>query len=279
MFTLNLPIGFCQKLFKHPSNCWRASSCKRQPQHPSQGQASHECNMTRSLVSLPVADASVLAKNLKAALDARHAATQPPPSHLELLNLLAKAAGWRNYAALKARSADCGVAVPSPVPSPPVLPLPDAQATPPAQMAQPALSATVRKALQQFDADGKLVRLPNKLSVQQMAVWALWTQFAPKRNYTENEVNAIINAHHLFGDHATLRRELINMKLLGRQSDCMRYWKEPHKPSEEVQAFLHAWRAGVGHAAPKSYAQPSSRSNPRMPRKAKAHDASAPIAR
>ena len=107
------------------------------------------------------------------------------------------------------------------------------------------LSATVRKALLQFDESGRLVRLPNKLSVQQMTMWALWTQFAAHRKYTEKEVNAIANAFHTFGDPATLRRELVNMKLLGRKSDCSEYWKEAQRPSDEVQSFLRAWRAGL----------------------------------
>jgi hypothetical protein len=108
-----------------------------------------------------------------------------------------------------------------------------------------SMSATVRKALFQFDDAGRLVRLPNKLSVQQMTMWALWTKFEANQKYTEKEVNAIINGFHTFGDQATLRRELVNMKLLGRKSDCSEYWKEPHRPSEEVQDFLRAWRAGL----------------------------------
>ena len=108
-----------------------------------------------------------------------------------------------------------------------------------------SLSATVRKALIQFDDAGRLVRLPNKLSVQQMTMWALWTKFAANRKYTEKEVNVIVNGFHTFGDQATLRRELVNMKLLGRKSDCSEYWKEPHRPSQEVQDFLRAWRASL----------------------------------
>ena len=108
-----------------------------------------------------------------------------------------------------------------------------------------SMSATVRKALIQFDDTGRLVRLPNKLSVQQMTMWALWTKFAANRKYTEREVNAIVNGFHTFGDQATLRRELVNMKLLGRKSDCSEYWKEPHCPSKEMQDFLRAWRAGL----------------------------------
>jgi hypothetical protein len=108
-----------------------------------------------------------------------------------------------------------------------------------------SMSATVRKALFQFDDAGRLVRLPNKLSVQQMTMWALWTKFEANQKYTEKEVNAIINGFHTFGDQATLRRELVNMKLLGRKSDCSEYWKEPHRPNDEVQDFLRAWRAGL----------------------------------
>lgn len=192
--------------------------------------------MTRLLVPLATPDVSAFTKTLKSFLDERHAVGKPLPSHVELLNLLARAAGLRNFATLKASAlkAAPGVA-PSPsgaVPGAPAVNL-------------STLSATVRKALMQFDEAGRLVRLPNKLSVQQMAMWALWTRFAARRTYTEKEVNAILNAHHIFGDQATLRRELVNMKLLGRKSDCSEYWKEAHRPTPEVQAFLQAWRAGL----------------------------------
>lgn len=108
-----------------------------------------------------------------------------------------------------------------------------------------SMSATVRKALRQFDDVNRLIRLPNKLSVQQMTMWALWTKFEDNRKYTEKEVNSIANAFHTFGDQATLRRELINMKLLRRNSDCSEYWKESHRLSEDIQDFLRAWRAGL----------------------------------
>jgi hypothetical protein len=158
---------------------------------------------------------------------------------VELLNLLARAAGMRNYATLKA------AALAAPPISPPE-PAGDGKAARPDEAVDlSTLSPTARKALMQFDEARRLVRLPNKLSVQQMAMWALWTQFAARRSYSEKEVNAILNAHHIFGDQATLRRELVNMKLLGRLADCSKYWKEPHRPDEEVQAFLRAWRAGL----------------------------------
>jgi hypothetical protein len=181
--------------------------------------------MPKTLVPYAAADVSSVAKSLKSALDERHLAGRPPPSHVELLNLLARAAGVRNFQTLKA----CAKPV-APVAAVPELPQ--------------ELSATAKKTLLQFDAAGRLVRLPNKFSVQQLAMWVLWTRFAARRDYTEKEVNAILNAWNTFGDHATLRRELVNMKLLGRESDCSRYWKEPRRPDADTRAFLRAWRAG-----------------------------------
>lgn len=194
--------------------------------------------MARLLVPLFTPDVSAFTKTLKGLLDERHAAGKALPSHVELLNLAARCAGMRNFATLKAAALRAA---------------PVAAAGTRAKSADAAgaapdlstLSPTVRKTLLQFDEAGRLVRLPNKLSVQQMAMWALWTRFSAKRRYTEKEVNAVLNAQHTFGDQATLRRELINMKLLGRKSDCSEYWKEPQRPSDEVQGFLRAWRAGL----------------------------------
>jgi pyrroloquinoline quinone (PQQ) biosynthesis protein C len=60
--------------------------------------------MTRQLVPFSTPDVSAFTKTLKNFLDERHVAGKLPPSHVELLNLLARAAGMRNFAALKASS-------------------------------------------------------------------------------------------------------------------------------------------------------------------------------
>jgi hypothetical protein len=195
--------------------------------------------MTRLLVPFFTPDISAFTKTLKNFLDEREASGESLPSHLELLNLLARAAGMRNFATLKksAQTAPRVVTNNLNIDT-------HAESDPSEVVNLSSMSATVRKALVQFDEFGRLLRLPNKLSVQQMTMWALWTKFAANRKYTEKEVNAITNAFHTFGDQATLRRELINMKLLGRKSDCSEYWKETHRPTEEVQDFLRVWRAG-----------------------------------
>lgn len=188
--------------------------------------------MTRIAIPLSITDLSAFTKRLRSALEQRLTASSPVPSHLELLNLLAQSAGFRNYQTLKADIPAEPAAVSTETPHVP-------------NIKTPALSATARKALMQFDASGQLVRLPNKLSVQRMAMWALWIHFQADRLYSEKEVNQILNAHHRFGDQATLRRELVNMQLLGRKSDCSAYWKEMQAIDDEVGSFLAALQAGV----------------------------------
>lgn len=199
---------------------------------------------SRQTVALQTADASALAKALRSQLatyaEAQGAvANQVVPSHLALLNMLARAAGHRNYQALKAQ--------PAPVALPKDSAAPKASASAPAPTAvepgaQP-LSAGAAKALTQFDDLGRLARWPHKFSVQRIAMWGLWLRFDSGRTYTEREVNDILKAWTTYGDHVTPRRELVEMGLLARKSDCSAYWKEPQRPSDEIRAVLQALRA------------------------------------
>ena len=170
-----------------------------------------------------VPDLSSFARALGAALKARHAETPEPPGHVETLNLVARALGHRNVQGLRAalKSRPAAEAVTAPVP----------------------LSDNARKTLGQFDAQGRLLRWPTKYSVQRLAMWILWTRFDGKRVYTEREVNTVLKAANAFDDHVTLRRELVNHRLLTRKADCSEYRKLPARPDDETRALLHAWRA------------------------------------
>lgn len=181
--------------------------------------------MTRETLPFVAPDLSAFARSLGQALKAR--STNEPPGHVELLNLIARAAGHRNFQALKAASLP---------PAPPELAPED---WPPPE----PLSANARKALQQFDSRGRLIRWPIKFTVQKLAMWVLWTLFEARRVYTEKEVNAILKAANAFDDHVTLRRELVNHQLLTRKSDCSEYRKLPARPDAETRALLAAWRA------------------------------------
>ena len=185
--------------------------------------------MTRQPTSLVVHDLSSFTRSLARSL-AAHSAV---PGHVELQNLIARAAGFRNLQALKAAPPEPVVADPSTRATP--------SAPPPAALAP--LSDNARRALAQFDAQGRLVRWPTKFTIQRLAMWPLWMLFEAKRSYTEREVNAILRGANAFGDHVTLRRELINHQLLARKSDCSAYWKVAARPDAEVRALLAAWRA------------------------------------
>lgn len=187
--------------------------------------------MSRTPLSLAVPDASQFARAIGQALKTRHAAGSPPPGHVELLNLMARALGHRNLQSLQAQAASAAAAS---LPEPP-LALED-------RPAPSRLSDNARKALMQFDSRGRLLRWPTKFSVQKLAMWVLWTLFDGRRSYTEREVNEVLKAANAFGDHVTLRRELINHQLLSRKSDCTDYRKLPAQPDDEARALLQAWR-------------------------------------
>lgn len=178
--------------------------------------------MHRVPLSFVVTDASRFARALGQSLRER----AEPPGHVELLNLMARAQGFRNLQALQAAMA----------------PVPDAPLAAEDAPAPLPLSEGARKALQQFDSRGRLMRWPVKFSVQRLAMWLLWQHFDAKRVYSEREVNERLKALHLFGDPATLRRELINHRLMTRTSDCREYRKLHPVPDDEVRALLRAWR-------------------------------------
>lgn len=215
--------------------CWRVPRCRKSATTGPlalQGQEARAKTEifemdTRETVPLVAPDLSQFARALARSLKDRHAARAEPPGHVELMNLLARAAGHRNLQALRAAA---------------LKPLPPPARSPEDAAPLPVLGTTARKALTQFDARGRLVRWPHKLSVQRLAMWALWTRFDGRRTYTEREVNEILKAWHTYGDHVTLRRELINHKLMARKSDCSEYRKLPARPDEEARWFLHAWR-------------------------------------
>ena len=187
----------------------------------------------RQRVPLHSPDLSGFAKALRRQLVGHHADHPEPPSHTQLLQMLAQAAGHRNWQAMRALAPM--LATEPPAEAPPVV---DATAEAPAT----PLNAAAAKALSQFDDWGRLTRWPHKHSVQRLAMWVLWTRFDTGRRYTEREVNELLKAWTIYGDHVTPRRELINMGLLARESDCSAYWKLPQRPGDEVQALLQAVR-------------------------------------
>jgi hypothetical protein len=202
--------------------------------------------MTRTALPYSAPDLSALARLLGRALLDHQVTHGRLPGHVEMMNLLARGAGHRNLQALQAAVARA----PAVDPSPPAAdawfdaPAIEEPAAPPAP-ATPALSAHAKKALEQFDAAGRLAHWPPKFSVQRLVMWVLWTRFDARRVYAESEVNRILKGWHTYGDHVTLRRELINHQLMTRKSDCSEYRKLALEPDAEVRALLQALRSSA----------------------------------
>lgn len=78
------------------------------------------------------------------------------------------------------------------------------------------LSSAERAMLERFTFNGRLVQVPSKLKHQKVIIRWLASLFETDREYSEREVNAIIQQVH--EDYATWRRELINFKYLTRDS-------------------------------------------------------------
>jgi len=197
----------------------------------------------RELLPLHCEDLSSFAKSLRAQLTTHLAESATVPGHVQLLNMLARAAGHRNVQALKADAAAARTEARRQALAPAgaevlLAPPPVAELA-----ANLPLSPAAAKALTQFDDWGRLARWPHKFSVQRLAMWALWARFDSGRQYTEREVNEILKAWTTYGDHVTPRRELVEMGLLARKSDCSAYWKEPQRASDEVRALLQALRS------------------------------------
>jgi hypothetical protein len=189
---------------------------------------------TRQVVPLSVADVSLFAKQLRDAI----LAAPTPPSHLVFLNLIAKSAGHRNYQALRAhadvlaKSSDASAHSVAPA---------HAIAVP----RDAGLSKPAARALTHFDSHGRLMRFPTQLGIRLITLWGLWCRLPGKRDLTERQVNETIAAFHTFADIATLRRELVNAKMLWRTTDGRVYRKVAVQPDADAQAFLKALLAAT----------------------------------
>lgn len=72
----------------------------------------------------------------------------------------------------------------------------------------------------------KIKQLPVKENHKQYVLNYLASKFEKGKDYTEGEVNAIIDDWHTFGDYFILRRGLIDSGLLKRLPNGSKYWRE-----------------------------------------------------
>ncbi|OAM79248.1 DUF2087 domain-containing protein [Devosia elaeis] len=165
--------------------------------------------MSRQIHSLMVADLSAFARTMRDQIGRLGAL----PSHVEMLNMLARAAGFRNYQHFKAASAE----------APP---------------AEPVDLVLVEKVSRHFDAEGVLLRWPARRSQQPLCLWALWSRMETGRDYSDADNTRLLNAWASFGDHALLRRALVDMGYVARTSDGRIYRRIEQKPPAALSVLL-----------------------------------------
>ena len=98
------------------------------------------------------------------------------------------------------------------------------QDTLPAAAANVDLEAFDRKVLKAFlTPDGKIKSLPTQQKKLEAILRHVAKIFEPGERYSEKQVNLMLSQY--YGDTATLRRELIDNKLLNREGGGGEYWK------------------------------------------------------
>lgn len=172
--------------------------------------------MPRTAIPLEVADLSPFAKTLRKSLSDHDGV----PSHVELLNLLAKAAGFQNYQHLRAdaESSDRLAAAAEPGPR--------------ARLAQ------VEKAARYFDNQGVLMSWPARYADQILCLWVFWSRIPRGQSFTEIEISNLLRDWHEFGDHALIRRAMIDGKMLRRNVDGSEYRRLERAPPAELAPLL-----------------------------------------
>lgn len=80
-----------------------------------------------------------------------------------------------------------------------------------------------------LDRRSRLKHMPVRPASKRLVLLWLAAKFEHHRDYSEREVNGILDDSHTFGDHTRLRRELCDARLLGREPDGSRYWRLPSR--------------------------------------------------
>ncbi|MCM5560147.1 DUF2087 domain-containing protein [Pleomorphomonas sp. JP5] len=173
--------------------------------------------MSRDTLPLTVPDVSALARVLGREL----AQIEGKPGHVQLLNMLARAGGYRNFQHFRSAS-KAGERLAEPRPAP-----------------EPVDHALVERVAGHFDDEGQFLRWPSRYRHQSLALWVLWSRLKAGTVYSEFDVSKIIRNNHRFGDHALIRRAMIDAGLLTRTLDGREYRRVERRPPGEALALIH----------------------------------------
>ena len=173
--------------------------------------------MSKEAIPLVVEDISGFSR----ALTQQLSWSQETPSHLALMNMLARAAGFRNFQHLRAAHTASKKFDHQPEPT-----LVDHKA--------------VEKALARFDEDGRMISWPTKRKIQTLCLWTMWSELPAGTLMHERDVNGVLNLQHLFDDPALLRRSLFSEGMITRNTDGSDYARVEQAPPPEARALIRA---------------------------------------
>lgn len=176
--------------------------------------------MSKTMMPFCVGDISTFAKSLRKNLETLDRA----PGHVEMLNLLARSGGYRNFQHFRAQH-QASQALQSPRPEP-------------AQVNYKAVKETARC----FNHAGLLERWPKKFTHRMLCLWVMWSRLPARQALAEREISDRLQAWHLFGDYALLRRELVDRGMVTRTPDGREYRRLEQSPPPEAVALLEYLR-------------------------------------
>ena len=173
--------------------------------------------MSKTLLPLHVGDISAFARSLGSQL----ADCGRTPGHVELLNMLARSSGHKNFQHLRASALQAVQTAP-----------------PPPAVPEPVDQARLKRLARLFDREGLLLRWPGKRGMEASCLWVIWSRIPARQSFSETQLNDLLNTLHSFGDHALIRRGLIDCGLMTRTPDGREYRRVELKPTAEALALL-----------------------------------------
>jgi hypothetical protein len=153
------------------------------------------------------------------------------PGHVEMLNMLARAAGSRNFQHFRAQI------------------VAEKRLLSPRDVAVPVDYVELQRLARYFDVNGRLVRWPTKFSHQEPCLWVLWSKIPARKTLSEREINDLLLANHKFEDPALLRRELKERRMVTRTIDGREYRRLERKPPAAALALIRLSSGDVDRTA------------------------------
>jgi hypothetical protein len=169
--------------------------------------------MPRTPLPFHADDISALARSLKAQL----AAAEHPPGHAQLLNMLARSAGARNFQHFRVER---------------ISRLSHAAAPPAADPAK--LARLVRY----FNTEGQLLHWPSRAGDAELCLWVLWSRLPARQPMSERAIGERLDLLHRFSDRALLRRALADYRLVQRTRDGSEYRRVETEPPALALALI-----------------------------------------